>query len=132
MFTGSPWPSTDSLSGLWLFASTQYPLDSARVVEGVLIEPRFIFLYPSLSESLPFDVARVEFTFELVPGTYTYVGVIQQLRPELLVSNFRVVGVLPNLTNPLLPRTISIGAHTVIEGLSISVDFNNPPVQPFQ
>ncbi len=130
-FVSSSWPPADSLAGLWLFASREYPLDSARVVAGVLVEPRFIYLYPSISESLPLYVDRVEFEFPLEPGTYKYVGVIQQLRPQLLVSNFRVVSMLSVPGVDSLPRSVVIGPETFIGGFRLTVDFMNPPAQPF-
>lgn len=126
-----PWPPTDSLQGLWLFASLLYPLDSARVITGVLIEPRTIFLYPSLSESLPYQVDSVRFKFELTPGDYRYVGVIQQLRPELVVSSFRVVGMLEDPSLPGMPRSILVRPGAVISGLVVDVNFAAPPPQPF-
>lgn len=131
-FENPTWPPADSLSGLWLFASTEYPLDSARVVQGVLFEPRFIFLYPSINESLPKFVESTSFDFALVQGTYRYIGVIQQYRPELLVSSFRVVGVLTDPLSPGIPRSVTIGEDTFIDGLSMHVDFHNPPPQPFE
>ena len=129
--SASPWPPTDSLQGLWLFASLEYPMDSARIITGVLIEPRTIFLYPSLGESLPYQVDSVQFRFELTPGDYRYVGVIQQLRPELVVGNFRVVGMLEDPSVPGTPRTISVRSGTVITGLVVNVNFAAPPPQPF-
>ena len=131
-FAPGSWPVQDSLQGLWVFASRQYPLDSARVVEGVLVEPRFIYLYPSLSESLPMYVDMVQFNFALEPGVYPYIGVIQQLRTELLVSNFRVVSVLAVPGTDTLPRSIVVHDGEFISGLDLNVDFHNPPPQPFQ
>lgn len=132
LFVQNSWPPLDSLQGLWLFASKEYPLDSSRVITGVLLEPRFIYLYPSLSESLPFFIDRVRFVFPLEPGVYPYVGVIQQIRSELLVSNFRVVSVLSIPDNDTIPRTVSITDGRFVDGLTLQVDFDNPPPQPFQ
>lgn len=129
---GSPWPSTDSLQGLWLFASLEYPIDSNRVITGVLIEPRFIFLYPSLGESLPYFVDSTQFFFELPTGQYRYVGVIQQLRSDLVVSSFRIVGMLEDPTTPGSPLTVEVRRGAVVSGLRLRVDFLSPPVQPFE
>lgn len=128
----SPWPPADSVRGLWLFASKQYPLDSAKVITGVLIEPRSIFLYPSLAQSLPYGVDSVEFRMALSPGTYPYVGVIQQIRPELIVSNFRVVAMLEDPAAPGQPRSVTVPSGRVVEGLRLRIDFNAPPPPPFE
>jgi len=129
---GSPWPPADSLWGLWLFASLEYPLDSARIITGVLIEPRTIFLYPSIGESLPFFVDSIQFRFDLSPGVYPYVGVIQQHSPELATSSFRVVGMLEDSTAPGLPRSIQVLSGSVVPSLRVDVDFAAPPPQPFE
>jgi hypothetical protein len=125
------WPDADSVAGLWLIASLQYPLDSTKVITGVLIEPRTIFLYPSIGESLPYGMDSVDFRFPLAPGTYRYVGVIQQIRPELLVSNFRVVAMLEDPDHPGQPLPITVGPRQMVEGLRITIDFGSPPPQPF-
>ncbi len=130
-FVQSSWPPADSLQGLWLFASKEYPLDSSRVVAGVLVEPRFVFLYPSLQEPLPLYVSQVRFDFPLEPGSYPYIGVIQQLKPQLVITSFRVVGVLHFPGNDTIPRPLTI-AGDFIDGLELNVDFNAPPPQPFQ
>ncbi len=130
--SGSPWPSADSLQGLWLFASLEYPIDSNRVITGVLIEPRFIFLYPSLGESLPYFVDSTQFFFELPVGQYRYVGVIQQHRPDLVVSSFRIVGMLEDTTSSGSPMTVDVRRGAVVSGLRLRVDFQAPPAQPFE
>lgn len=127
----SRWPDADSVEGLWLFASLEYPLDSTRVITGVLIEPRTIFLYPSLGESLPYGQDSVEFRFPLAAGTYRYVGVIQQIRPELVVSNFRVVAMLEDPAHPGQPLPVTVGSREMSAGYHITIDFGSPPPQPF-
>jgi len=130
-FAQGTWPPADSLQGLWLFASIEYPLDSSRIIAGVLVEPRTIFLFPSLQESLPFFIDSVRFDFHLQPGTYKYIGVIQQLRPELEVRNFRIVGVLPSPADSSLPRLVTIRYDEFVNGLRLDVNFAQPPPQPF-
>jgi hypothetical protein len=129
--SSTSWPPADSVQGLWLFASLQYPLDSTKVITGVLMEPRTIFLYPSLAESLPYGVDSVAFRMDLAPGTYPYVGVIQQLRPELLVRNFRVVAMLEDPANPGQPLAVTVSPGRVVEGLRLRINFTSPPPQPF-
>lgn len=129
---GSIWPPADSVEGLWLFASREYPLDSSKVITGVLIEPRTIYLYPSLTESLPYGVDSVAFRFALAPGTYRFIGIIQQLRPALIVQNFRVIAMLADPGNPATPRSITVEPENVVQGLRILIDFADPPAQPFE
>lgn len=124
------WPTADSLHGLWLFAANEYPLDSAGVIAGVLVD-RTILIYPSLSEPLPYYVPTTEFSFALPPGTYRYVGIIQQFGTALVVSNFRVVGFLESPAGDGQPQAITIVRDERFEGLLITVDFQNPPPQPF-
>ncbi len=124
------WPPADSLHGLWLFASTAYPLDSAGIITGVLID-RTILVYPSLSEPLAYNVSSTTFEFFLPPGTYRYVGVIHQFRAELAVENFQVVGFIPVDGAPETPREFVIGPSDHPEGLVLMVDFHNRPPQPF-
>jgi hypothetical protein len=124
------WPPSDSLYGLWLFASTTYPLDSAGVITGVLIE-RTILVYPSLSETLAYNVTSTAFEFTLPPGTYRYVGVIHQFRPELAVENFQVVGFIPEDGSVTVPREFVIGPSDHTGGLTLVVDFHDLPPQPF-
>jgi hypothetical protein len=71
------------------------------------------------------------FRFTLPPGTYPYVGVIQQLRPELLVQNFRVVAMLEDPSNPGQPLSATVREGKLVEGLRIVLDFGTLPPQPF-
>ena len=86
-FAPGSWP-TDSLVSLWIFASQIYPLDSAKVYSGLFASPNTIFLYPSITSTLPlFEVDSLQYSFSLDPGTYKYIGVIQQTN-----SDFRAHG----------------------------------------
>jgi hypothetical protein len=133
-FTPGSWP-TDSLINLWIFASQIYPLDSAKVYSGLFTNPSTIFLYPSINQSLPLsEVASIPYSFPLRSGTYKYVGVIQQVSPDLInrgIRVFRVVGFYKDPTNLSQPGTVEVNESTRMKEINIDVDFRNPPPQPF-
>lgn len=134
-FTPGSWPPADSLISLKIFASQIYPLDSAKVYSGLLPSPSTIFLYPSLSGSLPLsEVASISYSFPLHSGTYRYVGVIQQNNSDLAgkgIRVFRVVGFYKDPTNLSQPGIVEVNDSTQVKGINIDVDFQNPPPQPF-
>jgi hypothetical protein len=130
-FTPGSWP-TDSLFNLWIFASQIYPLDSAKVYSGLLGSQTTIFLFPSISQSLPLsEVDSMSYSFPLQSGTYRYVGVIQHVSPDFSIRAFRVVGFYKNPTNLSQPGTVEVNESAQVKGINIDVDFRNPPQQPF-
>jgi hypothetical protein len=132
-FAPGSWPA-DSLVSLWIFASQVYPLDSAKVYAGLFDSPTTIFLYPSLTSSLPFYIDSLQYSFSLRSGTYKYIGVIQQNNPDLAgqgIKVFRVVGFYKDPVNPLLPGVVEVNDSLQVKGINIDVDFKNPPPQPF-
>ncbi len=132
-FTPGSWPA-DSLVSLWIFASQIYPLDSAKVYSGLFDSPNTIFLYPSLTSSLPFYIDSLQYSFPLHSGTYKYIGVIQQTNSDLKgqgIRVFRVVGFYKDRINPLLPGVVEVNDTLQVKGININVDFRNPPAQPF-
>ncbi|RPI04057.1 MAG: hypothetical protein EHM64_11215 [Ignavibacteriae bacterium] len=133
-FAPGSWPSADSLVNLYLVASKIYPLDSAKVLNGLFSVPPEIFLYPDLTKSLPFFVDSISYSFPLPPGTYKYVGVIQQVSSDLLnlgVRVFRVVGYYDDASNRISPSNIIINDNNHVNNINIRVDFRHPPPQPF-
>jgi hypothetical protein len=133
-FTPGSWPK-DSLYNLWIFASEIYPLDSAKVYSGLFSVPSTIFLYPSINKSFPLnEVDSIPYSFPLNSGTYEYVGVIQQVSPDLInlgIRVFRVVGFYKDSTNRSQPGTVQVNDNYQVKGVNINVDFRNPPPQPF-
>jgi hypothetical protein len=132
-FTPSSWP-TDSLINLWIFASQIYPLDSAKVYSGLFASPSTIFVYPSLSGTLPFYVDSLSYSFPLHSGTYKYVGVIQQVSLDLInrgIRVFRVVGFYKGSTDSSQPGIVIVNDNYQVKGINIDVDFRNLPPQPF-
>ena len=130
-FVAGTWPSPDSLVNLWVVASQDYPLDSVTVFAGIFANPPRIYVYPSLTANLPFDVDSAPYTFLLPPGEYKYIAVIQRFKDEINAGALRVVGVYSMASNPSLPRSIIIHDFEFIEQVNISVNFHQLPPQPF-
>ena len=132
-FTQGTWPSADSLAQiqLWIFASQNVPHDSASIVNGILVAPFTIYLYPSLSVSLPKGIDSLSYTFRVPAATYQYVGVLQHYGTDLTISSFEVVGVYQNAENPGIPRPVAVNEFETSSGIDMYVDFHHPPPQPF-
>ncbi len=135
-FQRGTWPGTptspDSLANLWVFASQQYPLDSALVFNGLFSEPPTIFLYPSVATNLPFYVDSVQYEFELPAGVYKYVGVIQHITPDFnSIRSLRVVGYYVDPGDSSRPLQATVLNDAVTSGVDVVVDFHHLPPQPF-
>lgn len=130
-FEKGTWPPQDSLYNLWIFASQMYPLDSAKIFEGLLSNPPSIYVYPSFTGNLPYYVDSVSYGFKLPPATYKYVGVIQRFREEINARSLRVVGLYGTSSNPPEPVQVVVGEYQFIPGINIRVNFHKPPPQPF-
>jgi hypothetical protein len=133
-FAQSSWPRADSLVSIWIFASRIYPLDSAKAYNGLLSYPQEIFVYPSMSRSLPFNLDSIQYSFRLRTGTYKYVGVIQQFNSDMAtygIRAFRVVGLYKDSINLSQPGIVVVNDTSQITGIDMHVDFNHPPPQPF-
>lgn len=123
-------PQIDSVKTLWIFASQIYPLDSSKVVAGIFNGQ--ILLYPALDQTLPYGFTSLDYNFPLTPATYYYVGVLQRFGDLLLdPKSYRVVGVYENPQNPSEPGVITIREFQVMTGINITINFLNPPPQPF-
>jgi hypothetical protein len=132
--TPGSWPPSDSLVSLWVFASQIYPVDSAKVYDGLFSLSPKIFLYPSMNGSLPFYFDSITYSFSVQSGTYKYIGVIQQVNSDLPtygIRALRVVGFYKDSLNPLMPGSIVVNNDVQVKEINIQVDFNNPPPPPF-
>jgi hypothetical protein len=124
------WPPPDSIQTLWIFASQIFPIDSAKVVTGILENK--IHLYPAIDQSLPYNFRTQTFNFALPPGTYYYIGVLQRFGSSLVdPKSYKVVGVYTDPGNPLQPLTVQVKELEVVPGIDMTVDFYNLPPQPF-
>ncbi len=133
-FSHGSWPPADSLVSVWIFASKIYPLDSATVYNGLFSSPPTISIYPSMASSLPFNVDSISYFFPLSTGTYKYIGVIQQTSADIFTRGirvFRVVGYYKNVGIPAQPGSVTIQEASQVQDINITVDFKNPPTQPF-
>jgi hypothetical protein len=130
-FEKGTWPAPDSLVNLWLFASQQYPLDSTKIFTGLFSNPPTIYLYPATDKNLPFFVDSVSYRFNLPPGTFKYVGVLQHAANDISVSSLRVVGLYGTNDVPPLPIPIIVSEFNFTAGVNIKVNFRKPPPQPF-
>lgn len=130
-FEPSTWPPQDSLYSLWIVASQIYPLDSVKIFAGLFSTPPSIFVHPGFTASLPFFVDSVSYSFPLPPGTYRYVGVLQQFREEISIRSLRVVGLYGTETVPPQPVEVRVNDFEFVEGINMRVNFHKLPPQPF-
>ncbi|MBI4428963.1 MAG: hypothetical protein HY562_07575 [Ignavibacteriales bacterium] len=130
-FISKTWPPPDSLINLWVFASQVYPLDSTSVLTGLFSQPQTIFLYPTDRDHVAINVDSASYEFPVPPATYRYIGVVQRFRSDFSVRSFRVVGFYIDPQNPGQPLAITVLEADRITGIDMTVDFQNPPVQPF-
>ena len=130
-FEKGTWPASDSIVNLWLFASQLYPLDSAKIFAGLFSDPPTIYLYPATDKNLPLFVDSVSYKFNLPPGTYKYVGVLQHIANDINVSSLRVVGLYGTNDLPPLPIPIIVSDFNFVSGVNIRVNFRKPPPSPF-
>lgn len=65
-------------------------------------------------------------------GEFSYIAVAQQKTPSvsLLRKDWTVVGVYYAGGDTTKPGKLIIPANTLVKGVNINCDFNNPPVQP--
>lgn len=130
-FEKGTWPSSDSLVNLWVFASEVYPLDSAKVYQGLFSNPPTVFLLPVFAADIRPNTDSVSYTFKLPVATYKYVGVIQQVALDLNIHNLRVVGLYGTTDSPPLPIPVIVNDGEFTSGITFRVNFRIPPPQPF-
>ncbi|MBN2424555.1 MAG: hypothetical protein JXR46_14045 [Calditrichaceae bacterium] len=85
---------------------------------------------PDLTQSLPVDVDSVAFTMELGSGYYAYITVAQQYGSNVY-EDWRAVGQYDTTAEDNLPTGVQVNEGSILEGINIYVDFENPPPQPF-
>ena len=132
-FDTAGWPPPDSVVNLWLFVSRIYPLDSAKVFSGLINGSINVFPAPDTSSitdpRVPVD--SVAFAYTLSSGRYLYAGVIQRLKPDFDIRSFRVVGMYAVPGQPDQPATFEVPEQGFATGIDITVNFTQPPPQPF-
>jgi hypothetical protein len=65
----------------------------------------------------------------LPPGRYEYIVVAQQFGPNIF-NDWRAVGVYYANSDTTSPAVLIVPENTVVRGVNINVDFQNPPPQP--
>ena len=131
-FVRSTWPPADSIFGLWMFTSQTVPSDSSAIFAGLFADPPTIYLYPGLTGSLsevPLD--SVSYAIYPAAGTYVYTGIIQLTTSTISAGGLRVVGLYLKPGPGFVPETLRVESSEFLTGIDISVDFHNPPPQPF-
>jgi hypothetical protein len=129
LITYQNWPSPDSLKDLRLIVFQNYP---PRDIIFEVTSGR-AHVYPPLGASgLEFYVDSSRYILNLSPGHYQYVVVAQQYGDNLY-SDWRAVGQYDTtgVSNDSIPSSIDVIENCITENINISVDFDNPPVQPF-
>jgi hypothetical protein len=132
-FESATWPPPDSVVNLWLFVSRIYPLDSAKVFNGLINGSISVFPAPDTSSITDprTPVSSVSYEYPLSAGQYLYAGVIQRLRSDFNIRSFRVIGVYSEQGQPAQPATFEVPAQGIVSGIDIFVNFDQPPTQPF-
>jgi hypothetical protein len=123
----SIWPVDSTLFNLKLVVFKQIPIDSTQVITDVIGGEATVFP-ENLSENLPYYVDSTPYSLTLEPGFYAYIVVVQQYGT---IYQWRVVGQFDETPADSLPTGLMVFADSMLTGIDISVDWNNPPFQPF-
>lgn len=125
----------DSLKEHRLIAAKMYRKFRSmnEIMELILSGSDSIHIYPSILQS-PLSLTKVDsikYKFVLPPALYKYIAVAQTSGAILDSSKWKIVGVhsLDSITWD--PRPIHIGSGSFVDSINITVDYNNPPPQPF-
>jgi hypothetical protein len=128
VFFSGAWPDSITRTHLVVFKD---PLDSVsdfnpfnlRFVSLEIPYGSTIFNYNSIDSSSFSSIAA---------GNYSYIAVAQSKTPELSLNriDWFVAGVYYSDNDTAKPGILIIPENTLITGINILVDFNNPPPQP--
>lgn len=92
-----------------------------------------IHIYPSiLQSSLSLQKEdSIKYRFVLPPAEYKYIAVAQTTGEVFDSTKWKIVGVhsLDSITWD--PRPVHIHSGSFVDSINITVDYNNPPPQPF-
>ncbi|HEY4611895.1 MAG TPA: hypothetical protein VII11_02820 [Bacteroidota bacterium] len=106
-------------------------MDSIKVFTGIFSNPPRIYVYPSLTSNLPFNVDTVSYSFLLPPAEYKYIAVIQHFNNEINARALRVVGLYGTASTPPEPVSLTVRDFEFSRNINITVNFHKPPPQPF-
>ena len=120
----SNWPVRDSVVDMRVVAFRDYPPGNilAELISGTAV----------FSDELEYGAAVQEYsiTADGLTGVFEYIAVAQQTGPQL-DKDWVVVGVYTLNGDPSLPSPIDLKDGRYLENISIDVDFENLPPQPF-
>ncbi len=120
----SNWPVRDSVVDMRVVAFRDYPPGNilSEIISGTAV----------FSDELEYGVSVQDYSImaEGLNGVFEYVAVAQQTGPQL-DKDWIVVGVYTLSGDPSLPSPIDLGNGQYLENISIDVDFENLPPQPF-
>lgn len=113
-----------------LFASKVYrTFRDMKEIMNLIFTTDSIALYPP---DLPFTkIDSIDYRFVLQPDMYRYIAVAQARGEITDPANWKIVGVYSLDTINWSPRPILIGNGEFVDSINITVDYNNPPPQPF-
>lgn len=113
-----------------LFASKVYrTFRDMKEIMNLIFTTDSIALYPP---DLPFTkIDSIDYRFVLQPDMYRYIAVAQARGEITDPANWKIVGVYSLDTLNWDPRPILVGSGLFIDSVNITVDYNNPPPQPF-
>jgi hypothetical protein len=119
------WPPRDSIVDLRVVSFKHHP--SQNILDDVL-QGRAGFT-PRLQ---PYGADSIAYTLILSPipaGAFAYTAVAQQFGQNIN-TDWRAVGLYLSAGDTSGPGSISVPGDSVISGIDIFVDFNNPPPPP--
>ncbi len=127
----SAWPPPDSVQELRVVAFQRFPLgDSSSIIAEVLAGRAFF------SDTLPRFVDSTDYAILLhppFPDTLRYIAVAWRYGPRLF-ADWLVAGVYTAeiRDDTLIPGTVRVIPHRILEHIDIAVDFAHLPPQPFE
>lgn len=130
------WPPADSIREMRLVAFATPPTDSSGIIPLLLAGKAAV--YPKLpGDYLPTLVDSLKYEFTTEQGTnlqvieYPYVAIMYQYGPNIF-ADWRPAGVYSGRPDSFDPAPVRVLLHRVVEGIDISVDFNNLPPPPWR
>lgn len=126
----------DSLKEHRLFAAKMFRKFRSmnEIMTLILSGSDSIQIYPSILQS-PLSLTKedsIKYKFVLPPALYRYIAVAQTSGAIFDSSKWRIVGVFSIDTINWSPRPILVGKGAFVDSVNITVDYNNPPPQPFE
>lgn len=126
----------DSLKEHRLFAAKMYRKFRSmnEIMMLILSGSDSIQIYPPIiqpSLSLTKEDS-IKYRFVLEPVLYRYIAVAQTTGAIFDSSKWKIVGVYSLDSINWDPRPILVGNGSFVDSINITVDYNNPPPQPFE